>query len=71
VHDDYLRELYDRYSTPRHGVDHIIKIHSLHPKTMELHHDYYRHLMRGKSGLTRAQREMIAVVVSTVNGCHY
>jgi uncharacterized peroxidase-related enzyme len=27
--------------------------------------------MRGESGLTKAQREMIAVVVSTTNRCHY
>lgn len=27
--------------------------------------------MRGESGLSRVQREMIAVVVSTTNRCHY
>ncbi|MCA1605632.1 MAG: carboxymuconolactone decarboxylase family protein [Acidobacteria bacterium] len=27
--------------------------------------------MRGPSGLSRVQREMIAVVVSAANHCHY
>jgi alkylhydroperoxidase family enzyme len=31
----------------------------------------YGALMHGRSPLTRAQREMIAVVVSRTNGCHY
>jgi alkylhydroperoxidase family enzyme len=38
---------------------------------MRTHYDLYAHLMRGRSDLSRAQREMIAVVVSTVNRCHY
>ena len=32
---------------------------------------YYDELMRGESGLSKAQREMIAVVVSATNRCHY
>ena len=55
----------------RHGVDHILKIHSLNPKSLALHYDYYAHLMRGRSNLSRAEREMIAVVVSRANDCHY
>jgi alkylhydroperoxidase family enzyme len=31
----------------------------------------YSSIMFGPSPLTRAQREMIAVVTSTVNQCHY
>jgi alkylhydroperoxidase family enzyme len=69
--DELLRTLYDKYSTPSHGVDNVIKVHSINPKSMELHHDYYKHLMTGRSGLSRARREMIAVVVSTANNCHY
>ncbi len=65
-----LAELYRGVSSP-HGVDHILKIHSLNPESLHLHHAYYAHLMRGPSGLTRAEREMIAVVVSQVNECFY
>lgn len=66
-----LRALYDRYRGPHGDVDHIIKIHSLNPRSMVGHHELYRTLMRGPSPLSRAQREMIAVVVSAANRCHY
>jgi alkylhydroperoxidase family enzyme len=66
-----LKELYDKYTEPWGGVDNIMKIHSLNVKSMQTHFDLYAHLMRGKSELMRVQREMIAVVVSAVNRCHY
>lgn len=66
-----LKELYDKYSEPSGIVDNILKIHSLNAKSLKHHYDLYAHLMRGRSDLSRAQREMIAVVVSTVNQCHY
>ena len=69
--DDLLRELYKKYGDPFEGVDNILKIHSLNPRSMRLHYDLYKHLMAGRSGLSRMQREMIAVVVSTANDCHY
>ena len=66
-----LREFYDRWHRPDGDVDNILKIHSLNPGSLKGHFDFYRHLMRGTSPLSRAQREMIAVVVSVANGCHY
>ncbi len=51
--------------------DNIIQIHGVHSETMRLHYDLYRELMYGRSPLTRIQREMIAVVVSAANHCHY
>lgn len=51
--------------------DHIIRIHGVHSRTMKHHYELYRELMRGPGPLTLAQREMIAVVVSSRNGCHY
>lgn len=65
-----LRELYTRYGG-REGLDHILKIHSLNPESLRRHYEYYHHLMRGPSQLSRAEREMIAVVVSAVNRCFY
>ncbi len=32
---------------------------------------HYQDVMRGDSGLSRVEREMIAVVVSDLNDCHY
>ena len=66
-----LAELYEKYQEPLGGVDNILKIHSLNVKSMQTHYDLYAHLMRGRSDLSRIQREMIAVVVSAVNQCRY
>ena len=66
-----LKELYQKYKEPWGGADSIIAVHSLNPKSMKTHYDLYSHLMRGRSDLSRIQREMIAVVVSAVNRCYY
>ncbi len=51
--------------------DNIIQIHSVHPRTMRHHYDLYIELMRRRGPLSRVQREMVAVVVSAANDCHY
>jgi len=51
--------------------DNIIRIHGIHPAVLRSHFELYKATMFGKSPLSRAQREMIALVVSAVNGCHY
>ena len=66
-----LTELYRRYQEPWGGVDNIIRIHGHNPAAMEAHYKLYAVAMRGRSPLTRVQREMIAVVVSALNDCHY
>ena len=66
-----LAAFYEKYVEAWGGVDNIIKIHSLNVKSMRTHYDLYAHLMRGRSDLSRTQREMIAVVVSDINRCHY
>jgi len=52
-------------------TDHIIRIHSVHSRTMKHHYELYVELMRRPGPLTRVQREMIAVAVSAANDCHY
>jgi uncharacterized peroxidase-related enzyme len=66
-----LADLFREHGNRVAGVDNILRIHSLNPASLELHYAYYEHIMRGSSGLSRAQREMVAVVVSATNGCHY
>jgi alkylhydroperoxidase family enzyme len=51
--------------------DNIIQIHGVHSRTLRQHYELYRELMYAKGPLTRVQREMIAVVVSAANDCHY
>ena len=65
-----LRASYERHGSKK-GIDHILKIHSLNPPSLEHHAQLYEHLMRGPSGLTPVEREMIAVVVSRTNDCFY
>lgn len=66
-----LKELYNKMIEPWGGVDNIMKIHSLNVKSLVGHFEMYKTLMRGKSDLSKAQREMIAVVVSAINHCKY
>ncbi|MEO6126681.1 MAG: carboxymuconolactone decarboxylase family protein [Ilumatobacteraceae bacterium] len=67
-----LRELYEKEWDKQHNrVDNVLKVHSLHPETLRAHVDLYRTVMYGRSAITRAEREMIGVVVSAINECHY
>lgn len=68
---DYLAEekIPSEDRVPDH--DNILRIHGVHSRTMRQHYDLYRELMYGGSPLSRIQREMIAVVVSAANECHY
>lgn len=66
-----LLEQYDRMRDPSGNVANILQVHSLNPAALRAHFDLYRTLMFGRSELSRAQREMVAVVVSKTNGCHY
>jgi uncharacterized peroxidase-related enzyme len=55
----------------RGKVANILKVHSLNPDAMNDHLDLYMTIMFGKSGLSRLEREAIAVVVSASNDCAY
>jgi len=66
-----LREWYQRLREPWGGVDNIMKIHSLNVRSLKGHYELYKAVMYGKSPLSRAQREMIAVVASAANRCEY
>jgi len=66
-----LAELYERLATPAGLVDNILKIHSLNPPSLADHYALYRNLMTARAGIGRKRREMIAVVTSAANECHY
>ena len=66
-----LRELYDRYREPAGHVDNVLRIPGANPPSLAAHYDLYVTLMRGPSELSKIQREMIAIVVSSINACHY
>ncbi len=66
-----VQELFDKASERLGFVPNVLRVYALRPRHLELWNAFYDDLMRGESGLTKAQREMIAVVVSTTNRCHY
>ena len=49
----------------------IVRAMSLEPDVLEASLGLYQRVMLSSVGLTRRQREMLAVVVSSTNGCHY
>jgi len=66
-----LKEIYDDLIQKRGKLADIHKIQSLRPESIVRHMELYLDIMFGRSSLSRAQREMIAVVVSVANGCQY
>ncbi len=69
--DRRLKEIYDDLMQKRGKLADIHKIQSLRPESIVRHMELYLDIMFGKSSLSRARREMIAVVVSVANGCQY
>ena len=70
--DDNLRELHGGVVDSETGrVDHIMAVHSLNPRGMAAHQSVYSSAMTGTPSLRKAERELIALVVSLENHCHY
>jgi uncharacterized peroxidase-related enzyme len=66
-----LREEYDAAVQRAGKVFNIVKAMSLRPPVLHAAMGLYREVMFGRSDLTRAERELLAVVVSCANDCHY
>ena len=66
-----LKDIYDSLRKKRGKVSNIIIAQSLNPDSMNGHMELYLSIMFNQSGLSRAERELIAVVVSSLNGCDY
>jgi len=69
--DGKLAEVYAELVKKRGKVSNILQVHSLNPGAMADHLDLYMSVMFGPSGLSRAEREAVAVVVSANNDCAY
>ena len=70
--DDDLSSLRDEVTDPAHDrVDWIMRIHALDAGSLRAHNLLYRQAMTGTASLRKVEREMIAMVVSGVNDCHY
>ena len=69
--DGLLAGIYDTARKRAGRVYNILKIQSQNAAALQAMLDLYAATMRGESPLTRSQREMLAVVVSRANNCHY
>ena len=52
-------------------VPNVLRLYALRPSRLLAWNTHYEEAMKGDSTLTKAEREMIAVVVSVTNGCAY
>ena len=66
-----LREEYDAAVARAGKVFNIVKAMSLSPAVLHRSMELYKGIMHGPSALSRQERELLAVVVSRVNDCHY
>ena len=67
-----LKRLYDAAVTRAGKVFNVIRLQSPRPEVLRLSTQLYLEVMVSpKSPLSRAQRELIATVVSRANDCHY
>lgn len=68
-------ELAEHYAAERDRatgrVDHILKVHSLVPASLGDHARLYHTAMHAPGELSLGERELIGLVVSLENDCHY
>lgn len=68
---ELLAQEYSKARKRAGRVFNILKIQSQSPQSLVSSVRQYLTIMYGDSPLSRTQREMLAVVVSNANGCHY
>ena len=66
-----LRDEYDAAIERAGKVFNILKAMSLRPTVLKASIELYREIMFGESGLSRKERELLAMVASAEQSCHY
>jgi alkylhydroperoxidase family enzyme len=66
-----LKREYDAAIGRAGKVFNIVKSMSLNPRVLGASMGLYKAIMFGPSELSRAERELLALVVSCANDCHY
>ena len=69
--DPAIKTLFAKFTEKLGFVPNVFRSYTLRPRRLEHFRQYNNELMVGDSGLTKLEREMIAVVVSSVNHYHY
>ena len=67
-----LAELHGAVVDRTYGrVDNIMAVHSLNPRGLAAHNALYGSAMAGTATMRKVDRELVALVVSLANECHY
>ena len=66
-----LQAYFDKCQEKLGFVPNVLKAYAFDPVKLQAFIDMVDDLMLGDSGISKLEREMIAVVVSAVNHCHY
>ena len=69
--DGLVGKIYEASRKRSGKVFNLLKAQSLNPSVMQAGGRLYVSIMHGESPLSRAQREMLALVVSSANKCRY
>jgi alkylhydroperoxidase family enzyme len=66
-----VKKRYDEGLARAGKVFNILRIQSLSPEALDATMVFYTTVMHGKGALRRWERELLATVVSKINGCVY
>src|SRR5215510_15232736 len=69
--DDDIRAVFDKCVEKIGFVPNVLRAYSLRPNKMRNFRAMSNELMLAPSGLSKLEREMVAVVVSSANRCYY
>ena len=67
----FLKKQFDAALARAGRVWNVVHIMSVTPRALDASIGFYGAIMMGRSPLTRAQRELLATVVSAEVDCHY
>jgi len=66
-----LKKQYEAAVARAGRVYHIVRAMSVAPAILDASMQLFAKIAHARRGLSRAQRELVAVVVSITNDCHY
>ncbi len=69
--DDDLKAYFAKCHEKLGMVPNVLRAYALRPEKLRMFSRMYNELMLGESGLSKLEREMIAVAVSAANRCYY
>lgn len=69
--DDDLKVYFEKCVEKLGMVPNVLRAYALRPEKLRTFSRMYNELMLGESGLSKLEREMIAVAVSAANRCYY